>query len=87
VLVEDRAKIAKQTPVRIGATRKSRGITAAENAGIGWLAASIKHITGQPHIIHACVLAETIFAIGEVSEDRLRGAYRNIDERDWRDVR
>jgi hypothetical protein len=84
-LVDDRGKAIRQTFVRIGATRKNAKKKAAENAGIGWLAASIKKITNKSHVHQACVLAGILFGIPEVTEDRLRGAYRNLSDRNWRE--
>jgi hypothetical protein len=81
-IVDYRAKVARQTRGRIGATRKSSNKNAAENAGIGWLGASIKKITGRPHVRQACALAEILFGIREVREDRLIGASKNV-EADW----
>jgi hypothetical protein len=83
-LIKTREQIARETPRRIGATRKKSIKTAQENAGIGWLAASIKGITGRSYIRQTCILAETVFDIREIGEDRLRGASRNFVNREWR---
>lgn len=85
-LIAARMKIAKQTPARMGATRKNKGTVAAENAGIGWLVFSIKKITGRTYLPQARILSETIFSIDSVTEDRLRRAYRNLSDRDWREL-
>jgi hypothetical protein len=84
LLLKDRDQVAVQTAVRLGATRKRNMKKASLNAGIGWLAASIKTITGRPHVGQACLLSEVLFGIPEVSEDRLIGAMRNITDRNWR---
>ncbi len=83
-LIKNRHQIAKETPARIGATRKRSIKNAQENAGIGWLAASIKQIAGRPYGQQTCRLAEALFSVSEISKDRLRRALRNSTERDWR---
>jgi hypothetical protein len=83
-LIEFRVRIAQETPRRIGATRKSSSKEAEENAAIGWLAASIKRITGRAWTSQSRLLAGILLGIPEVSEDRLRGALRNFTDREWR---
>ena len=82
-LIELHERTARETPGRIGATRKSKGKVARENAAMGWLAAGIKHITKRPWLRETCVLAETLLEIPEISEERLRRALRNRDK-EWR---
>jgi hypothetical protein len=86
-LIEDRRRISRETLPRIGATRKQSGTTASINAGMGWLAKSIKRITGRPHLRQVCVLAATLFGVTEIGEDRLRRTLRNFDKHDWRSGR
>lgn len=83
-LIRTRGRIARETPRRIGATRKLSSKVAQENAGIGWLAASIKRICGRPYDRQTRRLAEVLFGIREISEDRLRRALRNHTEHEWR---
>ena len=78
ILAKARHRVAKETPGRIGATRKSQQKKAAENAAIGWLAASIKRITGSAHTLPSCYIAEALLGIKEIPEARLRGAVQNV---------
>ena len=78
LLLKARDRIAVQTPIRLGATRKRNMKNASLNAGMGWLAASIK--AGSPHVRQACILSETLFGIREVSEYELRRAMRETSQ-------
>ena len=82
-LIDNRTRIALETPIRIGATQKRNGEIAAENAGIGQLADSIERIAPNTKVWERCRLAEALFDITEVTEDRLRGAEENA-RRQWR---
>lgn len=77
-LIGNRDRIARETPNRIGATRKSSINKAGENAAIGWIAASIKRITAKPNYQQACILAEVLLRLGEIDEDRFRKRLRNF---------
>lgn len=83
-MVGMRDRIARETPIRIGATRKTSANKAEENAAIGWLAASIQRITSRPWISQSAILAGILFGISKLTEDRLRRALRNYTERKWR---
>lgn len=75
---ELRARAAEETPRRIGATRKVQQNEAAENAAIGWLAASIKKIKGRPFETQACIIAQALLSTSKISEPRLRRATKNV---------
>lgn len=77
-LAESRCRAAKDTPRRIGATRKSQQKKAAENAAIGWLAASVMKIAGRPWYRQSCLIAEVLLGIEVIPEARLRGAMQNV---------
>jgi hypothetical protein len=85
-LLRLRGEIARQTPVRLGTTRKHSGRAASENAGIRWLAQSIKRITGKAHYPAVVILAGVLFAKKAVTIDRVKGLLRHGDARDWRKV-
>lgn len=78
-----RRRIAKETKLRLGTTRKrtDRG-KAAETAGIGWIAEGVRRCCGRPHLSAAADLAEATLGC-EVSIDRLREAERTR-QREWR---
>jgi hypothetical protein len=80
--IKDRCRIAKETILRIGATRKTKG-DAADTAAIGWLAEGVRRACGKPHHVHAAALVEIVLGC-EVSVDQLREAERTRRERDWR---
>jgi hypothetical protein len=75
-LIELRQRTAEETVLRLGATRKSTSKSAAETAAIGWLADWVVHLTGKPFAQQVAFLAEVALDIGEVSEDRVRGALK-----------
>lgn len=77
-----RRRIANETALRIGATRKTRDV-AADTAAIGWLAEAVRRSCGQPHTEAAADLAEIVLRC-EVSADRLREAERTRRTREWR---
>jgi hypothetical protein len=83
--IKDRRRIAVETPLRIGATRNTKGKAgkAAETAAIGWLAEGVRRACGDPHHEAAAVLAEIALDC-RVSVDRLIEAERTRRERDWR---
>jgi hypothetical protein len=76
VLIENRDRIARETPNRIGATRKSTINKAGENAAIGWIASSIKRIANKPNYQQARILAEVLLRLPEIDEDRFRKRLR-----------
>jgi hypothetical protein len=81
--IAGRRRIASETPLRLGATRKTKA-AAAQIAAIGWLADGVQRITQQPHTGHVAILAEIALGIGEVSEERVRKALRTRRNREWR---
>ena len=78
-----RRRIAEETRLRIGATRKIKGNPAARIAAIGWIAEGVRRSCGRPHQISAAALAEVTLG-GEVTVDQLREAERTRRDRDWR---
>lgn len=83
--------IAKQNMLRLGATRK-KGLkaddatvlqTAAENAGIAWLAAGVRRLKKRPHARTVAELSNVILITKTVSEDRVRhaAAFRKRERR------
>lgn len=79
-----RRRIAEETRLRIGTTRKIRGKRAARIAAIGWIAEGVRRCCcGRPHQISAAALAEVTLG-GEVTVDQLREAERTRRDRDWR---
>jgi hypothetical protein len=84
-LIADRQRVASETILRFGATRKSARTNrnAAQTAAIGWLAEAVERIAGRPLTRHAAVLAEATLAIRDITEDRVREALRTR-RREWR---
>ena len=84
-LIADRQRVASETILRFGATRKSArsNKNAAQTAAIGWLAEAVERIAGRPLTRHAAVLAEATLAIRDITEDRVREALRTR-RREWR---
>jgi hypothetical protein len=79
-----RRRIAKETRLRMGATRKMvDGGKAAETAAIGWIAEGVQRCCGRPYRRAAADLAAATLCC-EVSEERLREAARTR-RRDWRE--
>jgi hypothetical protein len=78
-----RRRIAQESRLRMGTTRKIRGEAAARIAAIGWLAEGVRRSCGRPHQISAAALAEATLG-GEVTVDQLREAERTRRQRDWR---
>jgi excisionase family DNA binding protein len=85
VLIADRQRVASETILRFGATRKSARTNknAAQTAAIGWLAEAVERIAGRPLTQHAVVLAQATLAIRDITEDRVREALRTR-RREWR---
>jgi hypothetical protein len=75
-------RIAKETPKRFGATRKT-GRGAAELAAIGWIAEGFQRAVGRADWKSAAKLAELVLQC-PVSTARIREAYRTRTSRDWR---
>jgi hypothetical protein len=75
-LTDLRRRTVDDVVLRLGATRKSASKSAAETAAIGWLADWVAHLTGKPFAQQVAILAEVALDIGEVSEDRVRGALK-----------
>lgn len=83
-MIRARARIAAETPPRIGATRKTASRKNAEAAAIWWLSEGIRGACGQPHNAHVAVLAEIALDIGEVDVEHVRKLRRSRQDRDWR---
>jgi hypothetical protein len=66
---------AKETPARVGATRKMHTKEAAENAAIWVLAENVKFTTGKPHHREVAHLARVILET-DVDPERVRHAVR-----------
>jgi hypothetical protein len=64
--IKARRRVAKETPLRLGWTRKSRTEDAREIAALGWLAEGIEKLCGQPHYHCVAMLAEVILQREEV---------------------
>jgi hypothetical protein len=84
-LIVDRIKIerriAKETLLRLGATRKSQIDQAGPNAAAAWLANGVHRITGKPHLREVIDLLQVILET-EFSEDRVKHAARKRN-REW----
>jgi len=77
-----RRRIARETLPRIGVGRKVTDT--AETRAIGWLAAAIAHITGQPHTNDVAYLATIVLGLKELcSSDRVVKARKSLDK-NWR---
>jgi hypothetical protein len=76
------SRTAKETILRVGATRKSRGKRAAETAAIGWIAEGVKRITKKTNARLSADLAELILGC-DVSLDRIDNA-ADTRKREWR---
>jgi hypothetical protein len=78
-----RRRVAEETILRVGATRKTYDAgKAAKTAAIGWIAEGVRNNCGRPNTRAAADLAAA--ALGcEVTEERLREAARTR-KRDWR---
>lgn len=75
--IDECRRFAKDTPSRIGATRKIHTKKAAENATISFLAMNVQSITGKPHYKEVADLAQAILGPkAHVSDDRVRAAVR-----------
>jgi hypothetical protein len=81
-VIRDRRRIAKETALRTGATRKTSG-DAADTAAVGWLAEGVRRACGKPHHVPAAALAGIVLGF-EVSVDQLREAERTRREHEWR---
>ena len=83
--IADRLRVASETILRFGVTRKSARTNenAARTAAIGWLAEAVERIAGRPHTRHVAVLAQATLAIRDITEDRVREALRTR-RREWR---
>ena len=77
-----RRRIANETRLRIGATRKTRDV-AADTAAIGWIGETVRRSCGQPYTEAAADLAEAVLGC-EVSTDRMREAERTRRNREWK---
>ena len=83
--IADRLRVASETILRFGATRKSARANknAARTAAIGWLAEAVERIAGRPLTRHVAVLAQATLGIYDIGEDRVREALRTR-RREWR---
>ena len=80
--LRDQNLIAEETIRRVGTTRKSRGITAAHLAAIGWIAEGVRRITKRTNGPLTADVAELV--LGEpVSLDRVKKAAKTR-KREWR---
>jgi hypothetical protein len=77
-----RRRLANETRLRIGATRKTQDV-AADTAAIGWIGEAVRRRCGQPYTEAAADLAEVVLRC-EVSADRMREAERTRRKREWR---
>ncbi len=75
------ARIAEESPGRIGATRKSKG-QAATKAAIGWLAEGVKRVTGAANEEVVAELVDVVLGI-ESTVDQVHEA-RRVRKREWR---
>lgn len=82
-IIEGERRIACETPMRLGATRKSRVKGAAQLAAIGWMSEGVRKIVGRPNRKIIVQLAEVVLQCS-VTEARVREAERTRLERDWR---
>lgn len=80
--IQSSTNVAKETRLRIGATRKVKGKAAAETAAIGWLAEGVKSATGKANEEIVVELA-TLIVGREVSIERVHEAARTRG-REWR---
>lgn len=80
-LLEQQRRIAKETPKRLGATRKLSS-NAAESAVIGWLAQGVLHQSGKPNREVVRLLAEVVMQ-REITDHRVRRAERVRLGRAW----
>jgi hypothetical protein len=71
--IEDQDRIANETILRFGATRKSHGKKAAETAVIGWISEGVRRITNEANFNLCVDLAELVLSC-EVSLDRVKNA-------------
>ncbi len=81
-LIGSRNRLTIETPLRLGATRKTKD-EAAAIAAIGWLAEGVRRICGQPHTEATADLCQALLGY-EVSLDRVREAERTRRDREWR---
>jgi hypothetical protein len=79
--ISTRRRVAEETILRLGGTRKSKG-KAGETAAIGWLAEGVQRCCDRPHYRATADLAEVILGC-VVSLDRLRAAAQTR-AREWR---
>jgi hypothetical protein len=80
--ISARRQVAKETLLRLGSTRKSKG-KAGETAAIGWIGEAVEKVCGQPRHGLAATIAEVTLDCA-VSVDRLRGAVQTR-RRPWRE--
>jgi hypothetical protein len=80
--VADQARIAKETVLRLGATRKWRGENASQTAAIGWIAEGVERITKKTDARLTADLAELVLGC-EVTLDRVDNA-AETRKREWR---
>jgi hypothetical protein len=80
--VADQARIAKETILRLGATRKWHGETASQTAAIGWIAEGVEGITKKTDARLSADLAELVFDC-DVTLDRVDNA-AETRKREWR---
>jgi hypothetical protein len=76
--------IAKETPLRLGATRKQKTQAAAVTAALGWLAEGVRSACQGTLVMRAAAdLAEAVLGgKAEISEDRIKEAERTRKARE-----
>lgn len=74
LLIDKRQELIADTMLLLGATRKSKTKTAAENSAIGFLTNRIAYLMGKPHAKNVATIARVVLRISEVTEDRVREA-------------
>jgi len=87
-IVETRRIMARETPLRLGKTRKSGIENAQDNAAIGWIAGCIKQRTGKPHARKVAAIARAALGIrpgpeGPLSDREVSDIMRRRPEK-WR---
>ena len=80
--VADHARIAKETILRLGATRKWHSEDASQTAAIGWIAEGVERITERIDARLSADLAELVLGC-EVTLDRVDNA-AETRKREWR---
>ena len=81
-LIRSERRIVAETPIRFGATRKSRGKSAATISAMVWIADGVKRITDKANSNFSADLAEIVLRT-KVSINRLNKAVQNR-EKEWR---